>query len=101
MGGPQPASIAATAVVATAEAGPAEFAAPIRLVSQEKPIAVEAPGYAAPCWADFDRDGIKDLLVGQFSNGKIRFYKHLGDLKFAEGEWVQAEGQPAVVPGVW
>ena len=62
---------------------------------------VEGPGYAAPCWADVDGDGKKDLLVGQFRDGKIRVHKNLGDNKLAAGEWLQAEGQVAEVPGVW
>ena len=43
----------------------------------------------------------KDLLVGQFADGKIRFYKNLGAGKLAAGEWLQAEGEVAKVPGVW
>ena len=48
---------------------------------------VESPGYAAPCWADIDADGKKDLLVGQFTQGKIRVFKNLG----AES-WRRASG---------
>ena len=64
-------------------------------------VKVEAPGYAAPCWADVDGDGKKDLLVGQFNDGKIMVYKNLGSGTLAKGQWLQAEGQTAVVPGVW
>ena len=80
---------------------PAEFAAPIQLVTAAVPIAVEEPGYASPCWADVDGDGTHDLLVGQFNGGKIRVYKNLGDLKFASGQWLEAGGDVAEVPGVW
>ena len=66
-----------------------------------EPIRVESPGYAAPCWADIDSDGKAELLVGQFRNGKIKVYKHLGDLKFAKGEWLEAGGEAVQVPGVW
>jgi hypothetical protein len=79
----------------------AEFEPPVRLEAEGVPIRVESPGYAAPCWADIDGDGKKDLLVGQFRGGKIRVYRNLGDGKFATGEWLQAEGKPAEVPGVW
>ena len=48
-----------------------------------------------------DGDGKKDLLVGQFSGGKIRVYKNLGDGKLAAGDWLKAEGAVAEVPGVW
>jgi len=81
--------------------GAAEFAAPVRLEADGKPVRVESPGYAAPCWADIDGDGKKDLLVGQFSQGKIRIFKNLGGGKLAAGQWLQAEGKVAEVPGVW
>ena len=80
---------------------PAEFQPPVRLEADGKPVRVESPGYAAPCWADIDGDGNKDLLVGQFNGGKIRFHKNLGDGKLAAGDWLKAEGTTAEVPGVW
>ena len=79
----------------------AEFEKPVRLESADGPVRVESPGYAAPCWADVDRDGKKDLLVGQFAQGKIRVFKGLGRDKLAAGEWLQADGDVAEVPGVW
>jgi hypothetical protein len=80
---------------------PAEFQPPVRLKADGVPVRVESPGYAAPCWADIDGDGKKDLLVGQFSKGKIRVHKNLGDGKLAAGEWLKADGTVAEVPGVW
>src|SRR3974390_2918107 len=80
---------------------PAGFQPPLRLKADGVPIRVESPGYAAPCWADIDGDGKKDLLVGQFRDGKIRVYKNLGGCKLAEGKWLQAAGEVAEVPGVW
>src|SRR5262245_55200220 len=79
----------------------AEFKSPVRLKADGVPVRVESPGYAAPCWADIDGDGKKDLLVGQFRGGKIRVYKNLGDGKLAAGDWLKAEGAVAEVPGVW
>ena len=79
----------------------AEFQPPVRLEADGGPVRVESPGYAAPCWADIDGDGRKDLLVGQFRGGKIRVYRNLGDGKLAAGEWLKAEGAVAEVPGVW
>lgn len=79
----------------------AEFEPPVRLQAEGESVRVESPGYAAPCWADVDGDGKHDLLVGQFNDGKIRVYKNLGDQKFAAGQWLQAEGAVAEVPGVW
>ena len=84
-----------------ATATAAEFEPPKRLKADGVPIRVEAPGYAAPCWADIDGDGKKDLLVGQFAKGKIKVYKNKGDGILAAGEWLKAEGADAEVPGVW
>ncbi len=78
-----------------------EFEKPVRLKADGAAVRVESPGYAAPCWADIDGDGKKDLLVGQFNGGKIRVFKNLGDRKLAAGEWLKAEGKIAQVPGVW
>jgi hypothetical protein len=78
-----------------------EFENPVRVEGAGAAIRVESPGYAAPCWADIDGDGKKDLLVGQFNGGKIRVFKNLGEGKLAAGEWLKAGGEVAEVPGVW
>jgi hypothetical protein len=79
----------------------AAFEPPVRLKADGVPVRVESPGYAAPCRADIDGDGKKDLLVGQFHQGKIRVYRNRGDGKLAAGEWLTVEGSVAEVPGVW
>ncbi len=79
----------------------ADFGPPVQLKAGKHSVRVESPGYAAPCWADIDRDGKKDLLVGQFAGGKIRFYKNLGDGKLAAPSWLKADGKIAQIPGVW
>ena len=89
------------AVCGVALGNDAEFDKPIRLKGGDIAVSVESPGYAAPCWADIDGDGKKDLLVGQFNKGKIRVFKNLGDMKLASGAWLMAEGSVAEVPGVW
>lgn len=78
-----------------------EFEAPVMMKAGDKAVRVESPGYAPSCWADLDRDGKKDLLVGQFNRGKIQFFRNLGDGKLADGAWLQAGGGVATVPGVW
>ncbi len=85
----------------TALCSAADFQSPVRLKAGDDAVRVESPGYAAPCWADVDADGKKELLVGQFAKGKIRVFKHQGAEKFAAGQWLQAEGTVAHVPGVW
>jgi hypothetical protein len=82
-------------------ASAAEFQPPVRLEADGTAVRVESPGWAAPCWADIDGDGKKDLLVGQFNQGKIRVYKNLGGGKLAAGAWLQADGIDAEIPGVW
>ena len=79
----------------------ADFEAPVRLKAGDAAIRVESPGYACPTWADVDGDGKKDLIVGQFAQGKMRVFKNLGGTKFSAGVWLQAEGKVAEVPGVW
>jgi hypothetical protein len=78
-----------------------DFERPVRLRAGDAGIRVESPGYAAPCWADIHGDGKMCLLVGQFRQGKIRVFQHLDAEKFAPGEWLEAEGEVAEVPGVW
>jgi hypothetical protein len=77
-----------------------EFQTPTRLKAGGDPVRVGSPGYAAPCWADIDGDGKKDLHVGQFG-GEISVYKNLGEGNLATAQWLMAEGEPAGVPGVW
>lgn len=94
-------SFAVLAPLITIAARAAEFADPVRMQSGGESVRVERPGYASPCWADIDGDGRKDLLVGQFSDGKIRIFKNLGDAKLDAGDWLKADGKVAEVPGVW
>ena len=89
------------ALAGTLAAGAAEFESPVRLKGGDTLVRVEAPGWAAPCWADIDGDGHKDLLVGQFSEGKIHVFKNLGGGKLTPGAWLKADGIDAEIPGVW
>ena len=34
--------------------------------------------YASPFYYDWDGDGVKDLVTGQYSSGYVRFYKNYG-----------------------
>lgn len=77
------------------------FAQPVRMKAGGEYVRVESPGWAAPCWADVDRDGKKDLVVGQFRGGKMKVYRNLGEGQLAAGKWLEAEGTIAEVPGVW
>lgn len=78
-----------------------QFHPPVRMRAGEDYVKVESPGYACPAWADVDGDGREDLVVGQFRDGKMRVYRNLGEGRLAAGEWLEAEGNVAQVPGVW
>jgi hypothetical protein len=82
-----------------------EFEEPFRVEADGQPIAVESPGYAAPTMVDLDGDGVPDLVVGQFREGNLQFFRNLASKtetpRFAAGEWLMTEDQRAVVPGVW
>jgi len=45
-----------------------DLAPPVRIEAAGKPIDTEI-GHAAPFVCDFDGDGVKDLLVGEFGGG--------------------------------
>ena len=75
----------------------ADFEDPIRLKTQSnEPITVESPGYACPTVVDLDGDGAKDLVVGQFRDGAMKFYRNLAPAdsppSFAEGEFLKQHG---------
>ncbi len=86
--------------LSAAPQGP-QFEAPERLKAGGEYVKVDEPGYAAPCWFDVDRDGKKDLVVGQFARGLMKVYRNLGGGKLAEGEPLKAGSKVAEVPGVW
>lgn len=78
-----------------------EFEAPYRLKVGDAPIQVEPPGYAAPALYDLDGDGEKDLLVGQFRDGKITIYPGKGEGLFDKGALLKAGGEVVKILGVW
>jgi hypothetical protein len=60
----------------TADLSP-ELEQPVRLEAAGKPIDTDI-GHAAPFVCDFDGDGVKDLLVGQFKDGILWIYRNEG-----------------------
>jgi hypothetical protein len=57
--------------------GEQEFELPVRLLADGKVIDTEI-GHAAPFVGDFDGDGVRDLLVGQFGKGQLWIYRNVG-----------------------
>lgn len=79
---------------------PSELAAPVKILAGGEPIDVEI-GHAAPFVGDLDADGLKELLVGQFGEGKLRIYGNTGTSakpQFDKFDWFEAGGQTGRVP---
>ncbi len=67
-----------------------------------EPVILEADGVTLdvgvisdPFMVDWDGDGLDDLLVGQFSPGKVSFYKNIGtsgNPVFTFSNYLQADG---------
>ncbi len=77
--------------------------APVRLTAGGEPIEVDI-GHAAPFVWDVDRDGRKDLLVGQFgvgeTAGRCRVYLNVGtdaEPQFDDFFFLQAAGEDAAM----
>jgi hypothetical protein len=76
------------------------FAPPVRIEAAGAPIDTEV-GHAAPFVCDWDGDGVRDLLVGQFGDGILRIYRNEGtnlQPRFAAGVEFQAGGADGHVP---
>ncbi|RKX71836.1 hypothetical protein DRP53_00140 [candidate division WOR-3 bacterium] len=56
--------------------------------------------YGAPFIYDWDGDGKKDLVTGQFTSGKVRFYRNVGlnnNPIFMGYEYLKADGKDITV----
>lgn len=77
------------------------FEAPIRLEADGRPIDHgPAWGHTSPWVVDIDGDGVRDLVVGDFS-GLFRFYRNEGTdaaPRYTDAGNLQAGGEDAKVP---
>ena len=72
-----------------------------------EPVQIQADGtlldiglMAEPFMVDWDGDGLNDLLVGQFSPGKVSFFKNVGTNTvpvFQFQNYLQADGSDITV----
>ena len=72
------------------------FGRSVKLLAAGKPIDIEI-GHLVPCVSDWNSDGKKDLIVGQFKSGAIRVYFNRGtdaEPVFEDFSLLQADGKP-------
>ena len=67
------------ALVSTALAELPRFRGPFAVWDMNSNAPIDVGLVSAPLMFDWDLDGRKDLLCGQFDSGKIRFYPNVGE----------------------
>jgi len=68
---------------------------------QANGLNIDVGRYGSPYAYDWDEDGKKDLIIGQFTSGAIRFYKNIGthfNPVFGNYVWLQADGLEIILP---
>ncbi len=97
-------ALTALAATAPAQISP-ELKAPFAAQCGSETLDIAQVGHAAPLFTDWDGDGLKDLLVGQFGKdedaGTLRIYKNVGSAqspKFEDFTYFQAGGTTGKVP---
>lgn len=76
------------------------FAPPVMLKAAGAPIEGEI-GHLAPYVHDWDGDGLRDLLVGQFGGGHLAIYRNRGTQTqpvYEAARWFEVGGERASVP---
>jgi len=74
---------------------------PTHVQAGGQPLDVQREGHSAPFVGDFDGDGVQDLLVGQYDEGRLRIYRNSGSNSapiLGGFEWLKAGGKLGRVP---
>jgi len=80
---------------------PRELRKPVHIEAAGRPLDVERSGHSAPFAGDFFEDGSLALLVGQYTDGRLRIYRNTGTRttpRFGSYTWFEAGGKIASVP---
>ena len=78
-----------------------ELLKPVKLTAAGEPIDVQRTAHAAPFIGDYDGDGLNDLLVGEFHEGRLRIFRNTGSNevpKYNEYEWFKSGAELGRVP---
>jgi len=93
---PPPDSRVAQESKAEGLAGSTTFEEGVKIAAGDEPIDVRV-GHLVPCSVDWNNDGKKDLVIGQFSEGSIRLYLNTGtdtEPVFKDFALLEAGGKP-------
>ena len=64
-------------------------------------VQIDVGYYGAPCMVDWDDDGLKDLVLGEFSLSKIRFYRNVNSNEsplFTSFSYIKSNGVDITLP---
>jgi hypothetical protein len=78
-----------------------ELAPPVHVMAGDGPVDTQRVGHAAPFFGDFDGDGLGDLLVGEFFEGRLRVFPNVGtaaEPRFDDYAWFKAGTDLGRVP---
>jgi FG-GAP-like repeat len=78
-----------------------ELRPPVPITVEGELLDVGRDGHSAPFVGDIDGDGKRDLLVGQYDEGRLRVYRNRGDNsrpRFQNYIGFEADGKPGRVP---
>lgn len=84
----------------TTDAAAPAFQEGVKIEADGKPIDIEV-GHLVPCVVDWNSDGKKDLIVGQFFGGRIRLYLNRGAdgaPLFTDFTYLRAGGEEISLP---